>query len=74
MFRLIGQLANMLCRTVTMMDHLAEAGEVQTQIIRDSSVFDAQKKRRQLEADLSAFEAEIAASGSVKRTDLKKAA
>lgn len=74
MFKLIGQLAATLCRTVTMIDHLAEAGEVQTEIIRDSSQFDARKKRSKLQADLKAYEAELAAEPPVKPADLKKAA
>jgi hypothetical protein len=74
MFRLIGQLANMLCRTVTMMDHLAEAGEVQTELIRDSSKLSADRKRLELNAEMAEFQKQIAASESVKRADLKKAA
>ena len=69
MFKLIGQLAATLCRTITMIDHLAEAGEVQTEIIRDSSVFDVKKKRAKLQADLAAYEKQL--SANIKPADLK---
>ena len=69
MFKLIGQLAATLCRTITMIDHLAEAGEVQTEIIRDSSVFDVKKKRAKLQVDLAAYEKQL--SANIKPADLK---
>jgi len=71
MFKLIGQLAATLCRTITMIDHLAEAGEVQTEIIRDSSVFDVKKKRAKLQADLAEYEKQL--SANIKPADLKAA-
>lgn len=58
MFKLIGQIASTLGRTVTMIDHLAEAGECQTLIIRDSSRFDVEKKRLTLNAEIKAFKSQ----------------
>jgi len=74
MFKLIGQIAATLCRTITMIDHLAEAGECQTEIIKDTSVFDAKKKRAKLQADLLAYEAQLEAEPTIQSADLKKAA
>jgi hypothetical protein len=56
MFKLIGQLTGMLCRSINMLDHLAEAGEVQTELIRDASKLSADKKRMELEAEITAWE------------------
>ena len=55
MFQVLGKLSNAACRIINMVDHIAEAGEFQTQIIRDTSKFDAAKKRLKLDSDLQTF-------------------
>jgi hypothetical protein len=59
MFKVLGQLSNTVCRTINMLDHVVEAGEFQTEILRDTSKFDAKQKRFKLDADFREFELDL---------------
>ena len=50
MFTTIGQLFGLISRTITAIDHLAEAGELQAQLILESSIEDVEQKRQVREA------------------------
>ena len=50
MFTTIGQLLGLISRTITAIDHLAEAGELQAQLILESSIEDVEQKRQVREA------------------------
>jgi hypothetical protein len=53
---------------------LATAGKYQTEIIKDTSAFDVQKKRAKLQQDLDAYQKQLATEPTIKSADLKKAA
>ena len=53
MFKMIGQLFNMLSRTITAVDHIVEAGELQSQLILESSKDDVEAKRAARKAKLA---------------------
>jgi hypothetical protein len=46
MFTTIGQLFGLISRTITAVDHLAEAGELQSQLILEASIDDVEAKRQ----------------------------
>jgi hypothetical protein len=73
MFNLFGRLINLCIRGVNIADNLTEAAEVQTEIVRDSSLFSAKKKRLTLDAEMAAFEKQLAEEPVIKAADLKAA-
>ena len=74
MFKSLGELFALITMSISALSDLATAGKYQTEIIKDSSDFDARKKRMSLNADLAAYEKQLALEPTVKPSDLKKAA
>ena len=73
MFKSLGELFALITLSISALSDLATAGKYQTEIIKDSSDFDARKKRIALNADLKAYEAELASTTTVKAAELKAA-
>ena len=60
MFKVLRQIRDSLCRIINMTDHVVEAGEYQTRILRNTSKFDCLKKQATLEEDMEIYQKEIA--------------
>jgi len=55
MFKNIGELASLVSVIIGSVSDLMKAGKCQTEIIRETSEFDVEKKRAQLKVDLAQF-------------------
>ena len=71
MFKSFGELFALITISISALSDLATAGKCQTEIIKDSSEFDARKKRMALDDDLKTFEAQL--NEPVNPADLKAA-
>jgi hypothetical protein len=74
MFKVLAELFGLITLTISSVSDLATAGKYQTEIIKDSSEFDARKKRAKLNADYEAYNKQLEAEPTIQSADLKKAA